>query len=55
MEYQLRDYQVTPGALDEWLVEWREQVYPLRLARGFEGRRSLDRARRESLRFDHRP
>ena len=36
MEYQLRDYRVRPGELDEWLEEWREQVYPLRLANGFE-------------------
>jgi hypothetical protein len=36
VEYQLRDYQVRPGELDEWLAEWREQVYPLRLAEGFE-------------------
>jgi hypothetical protein len=36
VEYRLRDYQVRPGELEEWLAEWREQVYPLRLARGFE-------------------
>jgi hypothetical protein len=36
VEYQLRDYRVKTGELDEWLAEWREQVYPLRLASGFE-------------------
>lgn len=36
MEYRLRDYQVKPGELDEWLAEWRQKVYPLRLAAGFE-------------------
>jgi NIPSNAP len=36
VEYRLRDYQVKPGELDEWLAEWRQKVYPLRLAAGFE-------------------
>jgi NIPSNAP len=36
VEYQLRDYRVKTEELDEWLAEWREQVYPLRLASGFE-------------------
>jgi NIPSNAP len=36
LEYQLRDYRVKPGELDEWLAEWREKVYPLRLAGGFD-------------------
>ena len=26
VEYKLREYQVRPGELDEWLVEWRAQV-----------------------------
>jgi hypothetical protein len=36
VEYQLRDYRVKTEELDEWLAEWREQVYPLRLVSGFE-------------------
>jgi hypothetical protein len=36
MRYQLRMYRVKPGALDEWVREWREYVLPLRRSRGFE-------------------
>jgi hypothetical protein len=35
MKYQLRSYRVRPGEMDEWLREWRELVYPLRLEHGF--------------------
>jgi hypothetical protein len=35
MRYQLRSYRVRNGEMDEWLREWRELVYPLRLAHGF--------------------
>jgi hypothetical protein len=32
---ELRVYTVRPGAMDAWLCEWREHVYPLRLKLGF--------------------
>jgi hypothetical protein len=35
MRYQLRSYRVRHGEMDEWLREWRELVYPLRLEHGF--------------------
>jgi hypothetical protein len=35
MRYQLRSYRVRHGEMDEWLREWRELVYPLRLDHGF--------------------
>jgi NIPSNAP len=28
-------YTVRPGAMDAWVAEWREHVYPLRRALGF--------------------
>jgi hypothetical protein len=34
--YQLRDYIVNAGAMDEWLTEWGQVVYPLRRQFGFE-------------------
>ena len=34
-EYMLRDYRVKRGEMGEWLQEWREKVYPLRLHFGF--------------------
>jgi hypothetical protein len=36
MEYQLRMYTVHPGRMNDWLEEWAESVYPLRLEFGFE-------------------
>ena len=35
MEYQLRDYRVKLGEMNEWLDEWRNKIYPLRLKLGF--------------------
>jgi hypothetical protein len=34
--YQLRDYTVRAGALDDFVREWREQIVPLRQKFGFE-------------------
>ncbi len=36
MQYQLRDYQITPGQVSQFVEEWREHVLPLRRAAGFE-------------------
>lgn len=36
MRYQLRDYRITPGAMSEFINEWRAQVVPLRRQAGFE-------------------
>jgi NIPSNAP len=36
VEYELRIYTAKPGELDAFVEEWREKVYPLRLASGFE-------------------
>ncbi|MGH2787190.1 MAG: NIPSNAP family protein [Actinomycetota bacterium] len=36
MIFQLRSYTVTEGAMDEWLAEWANVVYPLRRQFGFE-------------------
>jgi hypothetical protein len=36
VEYQLRLYTVNPGAMPEWLAEWRARVLPLRRKFGFE-------------------
>lgn len=35
MEYQLRNYTVRSGEIEEWVEEWRTRVYPLRLKKGF--------------------
>jgi NIPSNAP len=32
---ELRVYTVKPGAMEAWVAEWRERVYPLRLEHGF--------------------
>jgi hypothetical protein len=32
---ELRVYTVRPGAMEAWVREWREHVYPLRLKLGF--------------------
>ena len=32
---ELRVYTVKPGAMEAWLREWREHVYPLRRKLGF--------------------
>ena len=35
MYRELRVYTVKPGAIDDWVAEWRAHVYPLRLELGF--------------------
>jgi hypothetical protein len=35
MEFQLRDYRVKPGEMNEWVEEWRTKIYLLRLKLGF--------------------
>ena len=34
-EYMLRDYKVKAGEMEDWLKEWSEKIYPLRLKMGF--------------------
>lgn len=34
-EYQLRDYRVKPGQMDNWIAEWKSKVFPLRAKFGF--------------------
>lgn len=36
MQYQLRDYRITSGAMIEFVAEWQSQVVPLRTQAGFE-------------------
>lgn len=36
MQYQLRDYEITPGSMTEFVTEWKTQVARLRKAAGFE-------------------
>jgi hypothetical protein len=36
MEYQVRNYFVKEGEMEDWLKEWKAQVYPLRNKLGFE-------------------
>jgi hypothetical protein len=35
MQFQLREYRIETGRLDEFVREWRELVLPLRMALGF--------------------
>ena len=35
MHFQLREYTVVDGGLDEFVREWRELVLPLRVSLGF--------------------
>ena len=35
MEVQLRDYQIAPGRMDDWIRAWRHGVVPLRRSAGF--------------------
>ena len=35
MKFQLRDYTIEEGRLDDFVREWREHVLPLRVAMGF--------------------
>jgi len=36
MQYQLRDYRIAPGAMTEFVAEWKARVVPLRTEAGFE-------------------
>lgn len=36
MTTQLRTYTIRPGTMDQWVIEWKEQVKPLREKLGFE-------------------
>jgi len=35
MEFQLREYTIEEGRLDDFVREWRGSVLPLRVAKGF--------------------
>lgn len=35
MTWQIREYTVKPGEMDEWLEEWRARIVPLREQYGF--------------------
>lgn len=35
MIWQIREYTVKPGEMDQWLDEWRAQIVPLRERYGF--------------------
>ncbi len=35
MRYQLRDYRVLPGRMDDFVALWRDKVLPLREQQGF--------------------
>ena len=35
LKFQLRDFTIVDGRLDDFVREWREHVLPLRVARGF--------------------
>jgi hypothetical protein len=35
VKFQLRDYTIEEGRLDDFVREWREHVLPLRVAMGF--------------------
>lgn len=36
MTTQLRTYTIRPGTMDQWVIEWKEKVKPLREQLGFE-------------------
>lgn len=36
MDYQLRDYDVKPGAFDQFIAEWASNIVPLRRRFGFQ-------------------
>jgi hypothetical protein len=36
MEIQLRDYQVKPGHMDDWVAGWETGIVPLRQQEGFQ-------------------
>jgi hypothetical protein len=35
MQFELREYTISEGRLDDFVREWREHVLPLRVAEGF--------------------
>ena len=35
MKFQLREYTIEEGRLDDFVRQWREHVLPLRVAQGF--------------------
>lgn len=35
MVTQLRDYRIAPGAMEDWVAEWRRRIVPIRRAVGF--------------------
>ena len=35
MQFQLREYTIEEGRLDDFVREWREHVLPVRVAKGF--------------------
>ncbi|HKB19016.1 MAG TPA: NIPSNAP family protein [Candidatus Dormibacteraeota bacterium] len=35
MTWQIREYAVKPGEMDDWLDEWRKRIVPLRAKYGF--------------------
>ncbi|HKW69938.1 MAG TPA: NIPSNAP family protein [Candidatus Dormibacteraeota bacterium] len=35
MTWQLREYTVKPGEMQQWIDEWRSKIAPLRLKHGF--------------------
>lgn len=35
MLFQLRDYEIKPGQMEQWIEEWRSQIVPLRRRFGF--------------------
>jgi NIPSNAP len=34
--YQLREYTIKPGEIEQWIDEWRTKIVPLRRRFGFE-------------------
>jgi hypothetical protein len=35
VDWQLRIYEIEPGQMETWIVEWRKHVAPLRRRHGF--------------------
>ena len=35
MTWQIREYTVKPGEMQEWIAEWRSRIVPLRMKHGF--------------------
>jgi len=34
--WQIREYTVKPGEMNQWIEEWRARIVPLRLRHGFQ-------------------